>query len=287
MVKVYADIRAHCETFKDDFFAKDMVVPSALYTHAQYVKITYPVFFDKLKEIQIPSPAPTPEDIAPKTVIVNTVLDTELQFFRSLEASARELIEALRSFEHQTKEDKNNVAHVMRTLDTALMSSEGTTLLRQPLKELKEFNQKYEKKEEEDLCWMRLVGYIPRAFLETPPIKQIIGSINQILSDPAKDDATKMDIVWHHVHFMSEGLEEIKSMIQGAISTVNLLQGYFAAISYDLTALKEAILEVAADDSPLVLILCKHQNILQAWDRLGKSADKYRHLRFQPPEVLL
>ena len=151
MVKVYADIRAHCETFKDDFFAKDIVVPSALYTHAQYVKviyiyfhfgehtltepssrvpqITYPVFFDKLKEIQIPSPAPTPEDIAPKTVIVNTVLDTELQFFRSLEASARELIEALRSFEHQTKEDKNNVAHVMRTLDTALMSSEGIQFL--------------------------------------------------------------------------------------------------------------------------------------------------------------
>jgi hypothetical protein len=38
IIKVYVEIRAHCETFKADFTTKDMVVPNALHAHAQAVK---------------------------------------------------------------------------------------------------------------------------------------------------------------------------------------------------------------------------------------------------------
>ncbi|KAL1754060.1 hypothetical protein FB107DRAFT_216552 [Schizophyllum commune] len=300
LVQTYAKTKEHCQVFKDTTYPSIVSITSEVYSYAQnaggssrdsyYGKLPFLSLAYIFQCIRKLANVTSKEEEAKLRKTINELVDMQVVNIDKIRTKSQAVVDDLRAFDNNTREDQ--IALQARSSDVRkkLKDEVGSlddleTKLGDYRKELKDDIDEYEH-DKTVACttpayaWLGLIGIISAATVagiygdKAAKMAARIDEVNKLISDYEQKIEDEVRVV-ADLGAIDRHVDNILSLVEPAIQTVEKMMGIWQAIADDLKNLKDMV-DTDVRNAAAVVADIVEAKVLAKWNELKDAVDKYR-----------
>ncbi|KAL1734518.1 hypothetical protein EV714DRAFT_202113 [Schizophyllum commune] len=303
LVQTYATTKEHCQMFKDTTYPSIVSIASEVYNYAQnaggssqdsyYGKISFlprwlqPYIFQCIRKL---ADVTSEEEKARLKKTINELVDMQVRNIDEIRTKSQAVVGDLHAFHDNTKKDMSALKERSDAVHTKLEAEVGS------LQELDSKLREYRIELEADIAeyehdktvacttpayyWLGLIGLISAATVagiygdKAAKMAARIDEVRKLISEYEQkiEDETR---VVADLRAIDKHVDNILSLIEPAIQTIEKMMGIWQAIADDLRNLKDMV-DTDVRKAAAVVADIVEAKVLAKWNDLKEAVDKYR-----------
>ncbi|KAI5887936.1 uncharacterized protein SCHCODRAFT_02639284 [Schizophyllum commune H4-8] len=296
LVQAYAVTKEHCKVFKDTTYPGIINIASDVYNYAQNAGGSsqdsyYAYIFQCIRKLDHVT---SEEEKARLIKTINELVDMQVKNIDKICTKSQAVVADLRTFHDNTRKDQSILQERSTAVHNKLKAEVGSlddleTKLQNYRIELNNDMAEYEY-DKTVACttpayaWLGLIGMISAAAVagvygdKAVKMAARIDEVRKLISDYEQkfEDETR---VVGDLRAIDKHVDNILSLVEPAIQTVEKMVGIWQAIANDLKNLKDMVDTDIRQATALVADIVEAK-VLEKWNALKEKVDKYRQAAY-------